>query len=304
MVTDIRYARPDDEPALRGIWDVCFPDDAAYAGTYFRNIYAPDKTLCVTEDDAPVAMLLRLARTLELDVAALPVHYLYAVSTRPECRGRGYATDLLEQSLFEAHLAGAAALVLILQTPKVYKLYEGVDFAPVSLWREESYSGAVTNSGTNIDTSPAAGLRAANECDIPALTRLYNNRANPKIRRGDADWRAILGENEVYVGAERYAVTWDGRLRESSDGAPVRAAFNEATVIGCLRIVSVKNTLPLTGLSGVVAVEDEWCPWNQGCWKIADGRAVRTDDAPELTLTIRELASRLAGDAYFHLMHN
>lgn len=53
-------------------------------------------------------------------------------------------------------------------------------------------------------------------------------------------------------------------------------------------------------LDVVVEVEDAFCPWNAGRWRLtagADGaaRCVRTEEAAELALSVRELGSAYLG---------
>ncbi|MFC9932080.1 GNAT family N-acetyltransferase [Streptomyces sp. NPDC127190] len=72
---------------------------------------------------------------------------------------------------------------------------------------------------------------------------------------------------------------------------------------GYLRLVEVGTALAARGyqapLDVVLAVEDEFCPWNAGRWRLsADEKGAtceRTTDTPDLALTVRELASAYLG---------
>jgi predicted acetyltransferase len=49
----------------------------------------------------------------------------------------------------------------------------------------------------------------------------------------------------------------------------------------------------------VFEVADEFCPWNEGRWKLEGGRAERTKDEPDLRLPVQSLGSALLGGVSF-----
>jgi predicted acetyltransferase len=49
----------------------------------------------------------------------------------------------------------------------------------------------------------------------------------------------------------------------------------------------------------VFEVADEFCPWNEGRWKLEGGRAERTKDDPDLRLPVQSLGSALLGGVSF-----
>ena len=66
-----------------------------------------------------------------------------------------------------------------------------------------------------------------------------------------------------------------------------------------LRLVDVAAALSRRtygpGGALVLAVEDEFCPWNTGRYRLADGRAERTEAAPDLTLAADTLGAAYLG---------
>ena len=54
-----------------------------------------------------------------------------------------------------------------------------------------------------------------------------------------------------------------------------------------------------TNSSIVFEVADEFCPWNEGRWKLEDGVAKRTDANAELSLPVQSLGSALLGGVSF-----
>jgi predicted acetyltransferase len=49
----------------------------------------------------------------------------------------------------------------------------------------------------------------------------------------------------------------------------------------------------------VLEVVDDFCPWNEGRWKLADGTAQRTSNEPDLRLPVQSLGSALLGGVSF-----
>jgi len=49
----------------------------------------------------------------------------------------------------------------------------------------------------------------------------------------------------------------------------------------------------------VLEVADEFCPWNDGRWKLEAGRAQRTDEEPDLELPVQSLGSAFLGGVSF-----
>lgn len=83
----------------------------------------------------------------------------------------------------------------------------------------------------------------------------------------------------------------------------IRAAQATWTDALWLRLVDVGRALTARGyaadVDAVVEVTDAMCPWNAGRWRLAarDGEATysATDDAPDLTLDVRDLATAYLG---------
>jgi predicted acetyltransferase len=49
----------------------------------------------------------------------------------------------------------------------------------------------------------------------------------------------------------------------------------------------------------VFEVADDFCPWNEGRWKLADGAAARTSEEPDLKLPVQSLGSAFLGGVSF-----
>ena len=70
-----------------------------------------------------------------------------------------------------------------------------------------------------------------------------------------------------------------------------------------VRIVDVGGALSarryLADGALVIEVADEFCPWNEGRWKVEGGTAERTEDAPDLRLPVESLGSAYLGGISF-----
>lgn len=83
---------------------------------------------------------------------------------------------------------------------------------------------------------------------------------------------------------------------------PRRAAYWRADALW-LRLVDVGAALSRRAYGGdeavVLDVRDEFCPWNEGRWKLAGGGAERTEEPAELALDVSVLGSAYLGAVSF-----
>jgi len=83
---------------------------------------------------------------------------------------------------------------------------------------------------------------------------------------------------------------------------PRRTRFRVADALWT-RLVDVGAALSGRAYAGdgavVFDVRDAACPWNEGCWRVADGEAARTDAEPELALDVSALGSAYLGAVSF-----
>jgi predicted acetyltransferase len=75
-----------------------------------------------------------------------------------------------------------------------------------------------------------------------------------------------------------------------------------------LRLVDVGQALSARGYAQdgelVLDVADAFCPWNEGVWKLADGRCERTDDEPDLRCDVSALGSVYLGGFTFEQLRS
>ena len=112
-------------PALKSLWAECFGDEAAYVDFYFENRFSPDEMFVkLDEDGAPGAMLSMLPCEMLLDGVYHPAQYVYAVATRPDLRGGGVSTALLEFATERLARQGRSISLLVPAEESLSAFYE------------------------------------------------------------------------------------------------------------------------------------------------------------------------------------
>ena len=109
-----RRPRPNEEKALRELWQQGFPGEEPYLECYFKNRYQRTETLILEEDKVPVCMMATLPMTaVTPDGARLEAMYLYAVTTREDRRRLGFLETLLQSAdmVFRAQKKDCALVV-------------------------------------------------------------------------------------------------------------------------------------------------------------------------------------------------
>jgi len=92
----VRPSVPEDVPAQRELWQTAFGDSDAYLDNFYHNYYRPERVVVLEEDGAVRSMTAWFDTTLVVPGREeYRTAYLYAVATRPDCRGRGLAGRLL-----------------------------------------------------------------------------------------------------------------------------------------------------------------------------------------------------------------
>ena len=94
----IRFAEQSDFPAIRSLWETCFPDEGGFNDYFFSHLYEPQHMLLLTQENTLCAMLQMLPYTLSINGNPHEITYIYGVCTHPAHRRHGYAAELLEHS--------------------------------------------------------------------------------------------------------------------------------------------------------------------------------------------------------------
>lgn len=131
----IRHARPD-EAAAEALWADAFGDAAAFQREFYR-LCAPDGPLALFEDGELRSMLALPQMPLILaDGRTLRAGYVYALATRPEHRGQGWAAMLLETAAGLARNRGLDCLITMPEPSSLFGFYAKNGFQPGFYFRE------------------------------------------------------------------------------------------------------------------------------------------------------------------------
>ena len=182
----IRKARESDIPALKMLWDECFPEDTEYAGFFFENIFKlPSARVCEVGGKV-VAMIHVFPRKLKTPEGDLSAKYIYGVGTAKSSRGCGIAGRMLEDEAKDCDV-----LLLIPQSESLFEFYKkyGFDFL-AKVKKEEVAPRGKTE------------IRRATEADISYINEVYENalKASAFAERDDATWRLLMTEYDFFGG--------------------------------------------------------------------------------------------------------
>lgn len=111
---ECRTSDKNDIDELKNLWQICFGDPKSYIDLFFENKYKEERTYVLTYNQVIAAM-----------ATAVPVTFmtgegkehdsvmLYAIGTRPDYRGRGYSTQLMDYVNNDFYNRGVNLSVLV-----------------------------------------------------------------------------------------------------------------------------------------------------------------------------------------------
>ena len=115
----------EEELACKRLWQSCFPeDDEAFVDRFLLVHYVRGRMLVRRQEGRIAAMLHRIP--FESGIGRLS--YLYGVATDPDCRRRGYASELVQEAVRRSREAGDAALFLIAADASLRDFYARFGF--------------------------------------------------------------------------------------------------------------------------------------------------------------------------------
>ncbi len=158
-----------DEREVKALWQTAFGDDDRFVDAFLLRYYDPGRMLSVRSDGRLAAML----HLLEFESELGPVTYVYGVATDPALRGRGYASQLLDQALREIDARGSTALLIPSPGDERLRAFYGrFGFAgavPVAFRSPDDF-----DFGTGDPTTDRAMIRRRDAAPLPeALTCRY-----------------------------------------------------------------------------------------------------------------------------------
>ena len=180
----MRFAEKGDFPAVRALWETCFPDEGGFNDYFFAHFYKEKYTLLYLEGETLVAMVQMLPYRMTVGGLSREATYIYGACTDPKHRRKGYMARLLERS-FELDRQGERiASVLIPAEKWLFDFYKPFGYEPFfHISRRE-----ITRTAGESEAP-----RRLTSADVPALAALYDKLV-PKCRieRDIAYWNAQL----------------------------------------------------------------------------------------------------------------
>ena len=108
------------------LYNLAFPGEPeAFTSAMFDRFY-PDCIRTICENGKPISMLFSIPYPLLTEQGEQEAHYLYAVATHPDHRGKGLAARLLREE------AQRYPVFLRPMTPSLFDFYKKVGFLPIS----------------------------------------------------------------------------------------------------------------------------------------------------------------------------
>lgn len=233
----VRRADSSDASAMSALYAQCFPDSAAFrAGVFSHVLPLGDALLSEDTDGSPAAMVLLPQFSLD---SGQTVGYLYALCTRPDCRGQGHMTALLHAAHRVCAERGDVWTMLIPATASLAQTYARFGYAPVGFLRE--YTVSALSAST-----VCPPLRRAGEADYPQIDRLWRmSGSQVRLMRPMSLYRTLdrlygasgggfylCGGGYVFLDAEedltvREAVASDGDLLSLLRAVPNRFGLSQ-----------------------------------------------------------------------------
>ena len=126
---EIRKLEPQEHGKTRALYEEVFSEDSRSFVDYYYTEKTRDNQIYVVEEAGEIQAMLHLnPYTLMVNGSRKVAHYIVAVATRKEYRGRGYMAALLKQALTDMYQAGESFTFLM---PAAEAIYLPHDFRTV-----------------------------------------------------------------------------------------------------------------------------------------------------------------------------
>lgn len=94
---EIRKALPEDKNTIIKLWDYCFNTDSdGFRKHYFNNIYSPENTIVVSENNNITTSLQLNPCTFQFPGKNIFTNYIVGISSFPESRGSGAVKKIFD----------------------------------------------------------------------------------------------------------------------------------------------------------------------------------------------------------------
>lgn len=164
----IRKLKQKEHGMTRPLWEEIFTeDDEAFLDYYYQVKTAKNSIYIIEEEDEPVSMLQLNPYPVQFLRNTCLLHYIIAVATKKEYRGRGYMTRLLETAVGEMYRAGEPFTYLMPAAEGIYYPH-GFRF----VYRQRQIEGKPAGRKEQEGGLAGCRVRYAEESDCQALAGL------------------------------------------------------------------------------------------------------------------------------------
>lgn len=123
-MVQIKPATPQDVAEIHALWHKGFGDEAEFVNSFYRRCCRLEHTFLLREDGVLRTMIAAPLVTLCLpDGGAADAAYLYALTTDPEARGKGYGQMLLRYVDFYLTEHRMDCVVLVPAEPSLFRFF-------------------------------------------------------------------------------------------------------------------------------------------------------------------------------------
>lgn len=195
---------------LRTLWHDAFGDGYEFIDAFFATYPCEEVAHTLSLGGQVVSVLYALPFTLYNGGDNVPVAYIYAVSTRPEFRGRGYMSLLMRQVELLLRDRGVRVLFLLPATDALRGFYARLGFADCSHREIMEYS-LCGSAGGDYDLSQAS-----------SADDIYSS----WVGWQHAEWPVVLHSHElIALNIASCRAQGGGCYMALRGGLPVAAAF-------------------------------------------------------------------------------
>ena len=184
MITDITHPTPEQIPGLRSLWKEAFQDEDDFLDAFFSTAFHPERCLCISWAEDPVAAIYWMDCTLRGEKVA----YLYALVTLESYRSQGYARNLLRRTHEVLKARGYAAALLMPGSKYLARWYQREGY---------EYCGGTAEFAAK--AAPEASiLRPVTAAEYGALRKQYLPEGS--VIQGDAALEFLATQAKLYAG--------------------------------------------------------------------------------------------------------
>ena len=251
---EIRKLEPQEHGKTRALYEEVFSEDSRSFVDYYYTEKTRDNQIYVVEEAGEIQAMLHLnPYTLMVNGSRKAAHYIVAVATRKEYRGRGYMAALLKQALTDMYQAGESFTFLM---PAAEAIYLPHDFRTVyeqqrKFCSEEEYrqapgpasedpgilvSKAKEEESEELAGRPTAGLGNISRC-MPLRDAAYYRRLQKEYASG----RRLSDDRERKWSDHRLPDLYAGGDRggEAKDHDPYHRPAADADVLRLKSLMAV-----------------------------------------------------------------